>query len=151
MLVPSRIFLDTNVYIIGSSEPESPEKKILDWLGFSGRPVTSTEVILSDELVEQICRVAKRLRNKDWSGELLNRIWRNLRIVYVQIDEIDIANNSFLKQIPREDIGVYLTAIAGQAEYFISANYELIRALANKTGDFTCFTAEQFIDKYHLK
>lgn len=148
MVVLNRIFLDTNVYIIGASEAESPERKILDWLGFSSNPMTFTEVILSNELVEQISRVSKRLRNKDWSGELLNRIWRNLRVLYVQIDKIDILNTSSLEQIPQEDVSVYLTAIAGQAECFISANYELIRALVNETGEFDCLTPEQFIDKY---
>lgn len=150
MIIPKRIFLDTNVYIIGSSEVSSPEKKILDWLGFNDPSLTNTKVIVSNELVEQISRVAKRLKNKDWSGELLNRIWHNLNVIYVQIDPKDIATISSIGLIPQEDIGVYLTAITGQADCFISANYGLIRALVAETGEFEGLTPEQFITKYKI-
>lgn len=32
------------------------------------------EVVISEILLEEILRVAKRLRNKDWSGEIIGRI-----------------------------------------------------------------------------
>jgi predicted nucleic acid-binding protein len=50
--------------------------------------------------------------------------------------------------IPREDVGVYLSAKAGQAQVFVSSNYKLIRVLAAQTGDFECFTPEEFIKEY---
>jgi predicted nucleic acid-binding protein len=60
-----RIFLDTNVYIIGAADSESYEAKILNWLGFDESQSAKVEVIISEELIEQILRVSKRLRNKD--------------------------------------------------------------------------------------
>ncbi|WP_260441214.1 hypothetical protein [Microcystis aeruginosa] len=36
-------------------------------------------VIISEELINQITRVAKRLKNKDWSGEIIGRIWQNFK------------------------------------------------------------------------
>ena len=50
--------------------------------------------------------------------------------------------------IPREDVGVYLTAQEGKAQCFISANHELIRALALETGEFECLTPAEFVGKY---
>jgi hypothetical protein len=66
-----RIFLDTNIYILGAADSECDEAKILAWLGFRQQISTSIEVILSQELTEQILRVAKRIRGKDWGSELL--------------------------------------------------------------------------------
>ncbi len=60
--------------------------------------------------------------------------------------ERDALLNSDL--IPQEDIGIYLTAHNGQARYFISSNRELIRALVEKTGEFECFTPQEFVEKY---
>lgn len=61
-----RVFLDTNVYILGTINLQSYEAQILDWLGFSDQS-TTVKVIVSEELTNQISRVSKRLKNKDWS------------------------------------------------------------------------------------
>jgi predicted nucleic acid-binding protein len=45
-------------------------------------------------------------------------------------------------------IEVYLTARNGQANCFISANHELIRALVQHTGEFECLTPAEFVAKY---
>jgi len=78
MTIPSRIFLDTNVYIVGVANPTSAEWKILQWLGFESRRSEAAEVVISAEVIEQILRVAKRLKNKDWAGSVVARIWQNL-------------------------------------------------------------------------
>ncbi len=49
---------------------------------------------------------------------------------YVQIDDSTLATIEAQGIIPREDVGVYLTAKEGQAQYFISGNHKLIRILA---------------------
>jgi predicted nucleic acid-binding protein len=144
----SRIFLDTNVYIIGAASPESHERLILNWLGFEGDNASSVEVVVSQELVEQISRVAKRLKNKDWSGEILARIWQNLNVCYVLLEDSQFSELENLGVIPREDIGVYLTAREGKSEYFISSNHELIRSIVEKTKDFECLTPKEFVTKY---
>ncbi|MEC4893432.1 MAG: hypothetical protein SAL07_09810 [Oscillatoria sp. PMC 1051.18] len=142
------VFLDTNIYIIDAAKPNSYEREILNWLGFEGKEKKSVKVVISEELIEQILRVAKRLQNKDWGSKLIGLIWHNLNIYYVLLNPEEFVRLEKLGKIPREDIGVYLTAKEGKAECFVSANHKLIRALATETGDFDCFTPEDFVAKY---
>jgi predicted nucleic acid-binding protein len=65
MSIPLRVFLDTNVYIVGVANSTSAEWKILEWLGFESHRSDAAEVVISAEVIEQILRVAKRLKNKD--------------------------------------------------------------------------------------
>ncbi|MEL7071235.1 MAG: hypothetical protein AAGN15_21665 [Cyanobacteria bacterium J06581_3] len=48
--MPERIFLDTNVYIVGVADRESIEWKILEWLGFDGSQPPQAEVVVSTEI-----------------------------------------------------------------------------------------------------
>jgi len=144
----TRVFFDTNVYIIGAADPNSYESRLLQWVGFGEEESSSVEVVVSEELFDQILRVAKRLHNKDWGGELLGRIWQNLNVCYVLLDADEFSKVEALDVIPREDVGVYLTAKTGKAQCFVSANHELIRALAKKTGEFECLTPKEFANKY---
>ncbi|MGV2387430.1 MAG UNVERIFIED_CONTAM: hypothetical protein LVR29_01045 [Microcystis novacekii LVE1205-3] len=118
--IPELIFLDTNVYLIGAVELESPEGLILQWLGWEAPNDNPVVVIISEELIDQIIRVAKRLKNKDWSGEIIGRIWQNFKFFYVQIDDFELAEMEALGVIPREDVGVYLTAKVGQSQSLIT-------------------------------
>lgn len=147
-MVPKLIFLDTNVYIIGAIQPESPENMILQWLGWEVPNNNPVAVVISKELIDQIARVAKRLKNKDWSGEIIGRIWNNLNVCYVQVDDSQLAKIEALGIIPREDVGVYLTAKLGQSQCFISANHKLIKVLVQKTAEFECLTPSEFVSKY---
>lgn len=144
--IPELIFLDTNVYLIGAVELESPEGLILQWLGWEAPNDNPVGVIISEELIDQITRVAKRLKNKDWSGEIIGRLWQNLKFCYVQIDDFELAEMEALGVITREDVGVYLTAKVGQC--FISANHKLIKILVQQTGEFECLTPSEFVNKY---
>ncbi|WP_293100254.1 hypothetical protein [Moorena sp. SIOASIH] len=101
-MVPKLIFLDTNVYIIGAIQPESPENMILQWLGWEVPNNNPVGVVISKELIDQISRVAKRLKNKDWSGKIIGRIWQNLNVCYVQVDDYELAKIEALGIIPRE-------------------------------------------------
>lgn len=140
-----RVFLDTNVYIVGALDLDGPEGTILRFLGFENVNTDAPEVVISTELVEQILRVGKRLQGKDWAGDLVARLWRNLNLVYVLLNSEDFAEVAARGLIPREDIGVYLTAKQGRAECFISANYKLIRAMVDKTREFECLTPLEFL------
>ena len=143
-----RIFLDTNIYILGQLNPASNEEAILKKIGFyDSQQQSSIQVIISQELIEQILRVCKRIQNKDWGARIVDRIWQNLNCVFVpETDELNaeaeqiIANQS----IPAEDIFIYLTAKYGEADYFVSGNRELIKAIA----DFPCFTPEDFVQLF---
>lgn len=152
---PRRIFLDTNVYIIGAAVADSPEAAILNWLGFAGQPVEPSvepiEVIVSDALFGQILRVAKRLQGKDWSGQILTRIWQGMNVNYVLFDDQEVQAVIQANQIPREDVTIYLSAKAGKADCFVSANRELVRILAREVGVFECLYAAEFVQKYMQK
>jgi hypothetical protein len=38
MNLPTRVCLDTNVYLVGAADESSPEAQILRWVGFEGAP-----------------------------------------------------------------------------------------------------------------
>jgi predicted nucleic acid-binding protein len=143
-----RIFLDTNVYIIGTAYPESPEAAILRWIGWGQEQHNpDVEMIVSQELFDQISRVARRLSNKDWAGEILGHIWHDFQLAYVLLQEGDWEMLASARTIPREDIGIYLTAKTGKADIFVSSNHELIHSLAEGTGEFTCLTPDEYLDR----
>lgn len=143
-----RIFLDTNIFIIGDADKRSSESIILEALGYRNKPATLTaEVILSEELVDQIRRVSKYLYGKDQAGAIISNIWQWFNIHYLpatvnwQDEKLALIDS---KIIPSEDIEIYLSAKYGQAECFVSGNRKLIQAIA----DFECLTADKFISKY---
>lgn len=71
-----------------------------------------------------------------------------MRVRYVLLDVTEAATLDREGVIPREDVDVYLTAKQGQAECFVSANRELVRAMASQTDVFECLSPEAFVDKY---
>lgn len=141
---PRRLFLDTNVYIIGTAELNSPEAVILKWMSEQ----TNIQIIISQILLSEISRVATRLLHKDWAGKIINDIWSTLNPELVTIAPEEFLQLQTSGELPREDIGVYLTARTGKADCFISANYKLIAALVAQTLEFECLTPEEFVKKY---
>ncbi len=141
---PSRLFLDTNVFILGFLDPNGPEGRIL--LALMDHPYVT--LILSDELVIQIRRVARRTRGKDWAGYLLSRIWQDYPIEYVIVSVQEKRELEIQADIPREDIGIYLAALRGQVECFVSANHELVQQAATRQRLFECLTPDEFLSKY---
>jgi predicted nucleic acid-binding protein len=143
-----RIFLDTNIFIIGDADKQSSESLILEAFGYRNKPILlDAEIILSEELVDQIRRVSKYLYGKERSGAIISGIWKWLNIHYVPstIDWNDEKSNLIgNKIIPSEDIEIYLSAKYGAAECFVSGNRKLLQAIA----DFECLTAENFINRY---
>jgi predicted nucleic acid-binding protein len=148
MPAPQRVFLDTNVYIVGVSDVESADWQILQWLGFEKRRYKACEVIISVEVIEQILRVGKRLQGKDWASAIVAQIWKNLNLRYVILEEKDRVLSEILRWLPREDLGIYLTAKKGRADFFISSNHELIRAISSQLKEFECLTPEEFVITY---
>ncbi len=146
--IPSRIFFDTNVYIIGFADSHSAEWEILVWAGFGGQNANSVEVVVSEELFDQILRVAKRLKNKDWGSQIVASMWQNFNIYNVYLEAEGLATTEALGVIPREDVGVYLTASKGKSQCFVSSNHKLIQSLVKETGEFECLTPQDFVKKY---
>ncbi len=145
---PRRLFLDASVYIVGAAFADSPEAAILDWAGFDATPGADVVILASDALFQQIARVAQRLRHKDWAGEIIGRIWRNMTVDFVLLSEADIQRIERAGSVPREDMTVYLTALNGRADCFVSANHELVRVLADHAGSFECMTPARFVATY---
>lgn len=147
MDTPRRIFLDTNVFIIGVAFPDSAEASILNWIGFFEKGEPTTIVITSDALIEQLLRVGRRVGGKDHSSQLIVRLWENLTVDHIAVEReaVDTFEEDWL---PREDVSVFLSAQLGQADCFISANHKLIKALATRDNLFECLTPAQFVAKY---
>lgn len=143
-----RLFLDTNVFIIGTAMPDSPEAIILDWLGFFDKHSDRPAIIVSDVLIEQIRRVGRRIGGKDYAGELIARLWENLSVQHVVLNEEELQRLYVEGSIPREDVPIFLTAHTGRAECFVSANYKLIKALAINAQLFECLPPAEFITRY---
>lgn len=126
----------------------SAEATILDWAGFGSQPRADVVILVSDALFQQIARVARRVRSRDWAGEIIGHIWRNMIVDYVLLDVEEIRRLEVEGGVPREDITVYLTALNGRADCFVSANHELVHALASQSGSFECLTPAQFVATY---
>ncbi|MBC6478699.1 MAG: hypothetical protein GDA56_13950 [Hormoscilla sp. GM7CHS1pb] len=76
-----RIFLDTNIYILGQLNPASNEEAILKKIGFyDSQQQSSIQVIISQELSEQILRVCKRIQNKDCENSRSHLAESQLRV-----------------------------------------------------------------------
>ncbi len=127
-------------------EPDGAETKLLQILEKRDDVI----LIFSNDLDSQLRRVGRRLQNTDWVGLLLHYIWSNFQIEYVYITPEEIADVEAMVDIPREDIGIYLTALRGQADYLISANRELLRQATAKQRVFRCLDATAFLDKYNF-
>lgn len=61
---PSRVFLDTNVFIIGAAYEDGAEAKILRWLGYGEENASSVEVVVSQDLFNKFCESVNGLRIK---------------------------------------------------------------------------------------
>jgi predicted nucleic acid-binding protein len=143
-----RLFLDTNIYILGATDLNTSEGQILLWLEQLSFDDDQVALLVSEELLDQVARVAKRLTNKDLAGQLISQILNYSSICYVSLDSDEIEFWLTQGMIPREDIEIYLTAKTGNAQCFVSSNRKLIRALAKQNQDFECLTPEEFIKKY---
>ncbi|NJO78784.1 MAG: hypothetical protein HC827_09805 [Cyanobacteria bacterium RM1_2_2] len=142
-----RLFLDTNIYILGAVNSTTSEGQILIWLE-QLESSSQVELVVSEELLDQVARVAKRLTNKDQAGRLINRILKYPRIFYVSFNNDEIGFWLNQGTIPSEDVEIYLTAKTGDAQCFVSSNRKLIRTLVTETKEFECLTPEEFIKKY---
>ncbi len=144
VVLPSPILLDTNIFILGHLDPTSPEATTLDQIAAS----KGVELVLSNELVDQIRRVARRVGGKEWAGLLINRLWQDFTILFVTISDEEKRAVESATEIPREDIGIYLAAIQGGVQCMVSSNHEFVRQTAKAQNLFECLTSPEFNQKY---
>jgi len=142
--MPRRILLDTNIFIVGLLDDTSTEARILEFLARQGE----TTILFSLDLEEQLRRVGRRLANKDWAGFVIQLIWRDYTIDYIALPPTTNIELEELAAIPREDWGIYLTAVLGEANCFVSSNRELVKQTAAKQKLFECLTPEEFSAKF---
>ena len=145
--VIARAVLDTNIFIFGYSDlPEvEVEKQILQRL--SGNPRFT--LLLSAELEDQILRVAKRVKDKDWAGLLRFFIWNDFHVEWVPIPPVEALQQTHrqaMETIPRKDRLIFLTALLGKADYLVSNNRDFVKAAAERQRLFKCVTPEEFLN-----
>ena len=88
------------------------------------------------------------MKDKDGAGFVLYLIWRDYVIDYIDLSTALIQELEGVGNIPKEDLGIYLTALFGEANCFVSANRELVKQVAVKQQIFECLTAAEFSEKY---
>jgi predicted nucleic acid-binding protein len=137
--------LDTNIFLIGFSDAHSAENRVLDYLMTRRQDTT---LLLSDEMSDQLVRTAKRVRDKDWAGLLLFYLWRDFDVSYVDLGATWDLARAYQSKIPREDLLVFLTAMVGDADCFVSLNRKLLKAALGQHPPFECLTPEEFLAQY---
>ena len=137
-----KVVVDTNIFIIGFLEFVSG-KKTADADIIRAMLKREFILVLSKELEEQIARVGKRVKDKDWAGYIRSAIWSSAKISFVMIPE-DAGLMERYKEVPRKDLLIFLTALLGKADYLVSNNREFIRKTVN-SGDFKCLTPDEFV------
>jgi len=126
-------------------ETASAENKILRYIS---RHRDEIALLLSDEVHNQLLRVARRVQSKDWAGLLLSYLWKNFTIHYIVLDETREIAQEYVGKIPREDLFIFITALIGHADCFVSRNREILRAALGQNPPFQCFTPEEFLNHY---
>jgi len=143
-----RVLVDTNIFIVGflglSQQEESVESQILRQLADQRR----FTLLFSNELSDQIRRVARRVGGKDWTGLLLNFIWQTFNIEIIPIPELIEVFERHKGRIPSEDILIFVTATLGQADCLISRNHEFVRQAMAAQDAFECLTPAEFLAKH---
>ena len=137
-----KVVVDTNIFIIGFLEFVSG-KKTADADIIRAMLKREFILVLSKELEEQIARVGKRVKDKDWAGYIRSAIWSSAKISFVMIpDDKELMER--YKEVPRKDLLIFLTALFGNADYLVSNNREFIRKAVN-TREFQCLSPDEFV------
>lgn len=139
-----KLVVNTNVFIVGfldlAERKESCEVQILREL-----KNRKHRLILSSNLEEQILRVARRVRSRDWVGLLRHVIWSDLEIKYAELNwEL---RRKYEDKVPRKDLGVFVTAIKGEADYLISNDEDFLEKASHAQQTFRCVTPSEFLEE----
>lgn len=141
-----RVLFDTHIFIWGYLHSQPPSANLLQAL----RDQPEQFILLfSDELLEQLRRVGRRVGGRQWIGGILARIWQDFVIEMVEITEDDlvVVRHEF-PSVPAEDVGIFLTAYHGKADVMVSDNRKFMRAAGASQNLFTCLTVDEFLNQY---
>jgi predicted nucleic acid-binding protein len=143
-----RVLADTNVFIVGflglSQQEANVESQVLRQLADQRR----FTLLFSNELSDQIRRVARRVGGRDWAGLLLNFIWQTFNIEIIPTPELIEVFERYEGKIPSEDILIFMTAMLGQADCLVSRNHEFVRRAMAEQDAFECLEPAEFLARF---
>lgn len=142
-----RLLVDTQIFILGYAHSFQPAEEVLHLLKNRRDEFV---LLFSEELIDQIRRVGKRVGGKDWAGLILNRVWQDfdVEVIPLPLDPLEaIRELGFV--MPAEDVAIFLTAWLGNAQIMISENREFVKEAASAQSLFSCLSAEEFLALYH--
>jgi hypothetical protein len=141
-----RLLVDTQIFLLGYARSFPPASDVLQLLRNRREEFT---LLFSEELIDQIRRVGRRVGGKDWAGLILSRIWQDFAVemIHVPPDPLETVKElGFV--MPAEDVAVFLTAWLGNAQMMVSENREFVREAAAAQSLFSCLSAEEFLALY---
>lgn len=145
-----RIVLDTSVFVPAfldfAEESETPRAKI-----FRALQNKEHELVLSDKLESQILRVVNRVKDKDFAGLFRHVLWSDFSIKYVTIEEHQALRKKWRGKVPRKDLDIFITAIAGDANVLISEDESLVKKAKSLSKDLEVTGPQEFVKKHHPK
>ncbi|MEK6886937.1 MAG: putative toxin-antitoxin system toxin component, PIN family [Nanoarchaeota archaeon] len=140
-----KVVLDTNVFVVGfidlAQGIESAEVKILKNLLNK-----NNTILLSIPIEEQIMRVITRVKDKNFAGLIRHTIWSDFAAEFVDVDKNKRTIESFKNKVPRKDLGIFLTAFIGKADYLISNDREFLDSASKCQNEFKCISPNEFLN-----
>jgi predicted nucleic acid-binding protein len=146
---PLKVVLDTNIFIQGfrdlAAREATSEAQILRACTLRKGEV---QLIFSAELMEQILRVARRLKGKDWAGLLRYLLLADYNISLVSDVMVTQLKAKHQESVPRKDLGIFAAALAGEAKVLISANRKFLKQAAEHQALFRCLEPTAFVQEF---
>ncbi|KXB08261.1 hypothetical protein AKJ58_00500 [candidate division MSBL1 archaeon SCGC-AAA385D11] len=143
-----KIVLDTSVFVPTfldfAEESKTPRVKI-----FRALQNKSHKLVLSNELESQILRVVNRVEDKDFAGLFRHVLWSDFSIEYVIIEEHQDLRKKWREKVPRKDLDIFITAIAGNADALISEDENLVKKARVLSKDLEVMTPQEFVKEHH--
>lgn len=142
-----KLTLDTNVFIFTfldlAEKRETPRTKI-----FRSLLDKTHRLVLSDELEKQILNVVGRVKDKNFVGLFRHMVWTDFSIDYATIEKHEDLVEKWKGKVPRKDLDVFVTAIAGGADVLISEGESFVKKAGKVSNEPEVMKPEEFWKKY---
>lgn len=136
-----RIYLDTNVYIIGLSYPNTNSAKLLKEAAKG-----LFTVVQSDYLYEEVMRWFKVNKGRDWAGMARFFLLTTPKSVFVHKSEWGLFVNEYRYQITDGDDLPHICAyFAAGCNYLVTTNGRLVKMKIGGVINF--YSPERFIEE----
>lgn len=140
--------LDTNIFIKAfldlEKDLETPETGI-----FNNLKDKKFDLILSSELEEQVLKVVKKVKDKDFVGLFRFMLWTDFQIEFTELKNKEELKKNY-KEIPRKDLDIFLTAVEGNADFLVTNDREFKQEAKKIETNFQVLSGKNFYKK-HLK